>query len=44
MNKNTVKEILNNLSDKDFIEIFRENKTRIKQIEKKEKFFNFLEK
>ncbi|WP_342218963.1 transposase-like zinc-binding domain-containing protein [Spiroplasma endosymbiont of Amphimallon solstitiale] len=38
MNKNTVKEILNNLSDKDFIEIFRENKTRIKQIEKKEKF------
>ncbi|WP_342219221.1 hypothetical protein [Spiroplasma endosymbiont of Amphimallon solstitiale] len=44
MNKNTVKEILNNLSDKDFIEIFRENKTRIKQIEKKEKFFNYVEK
>jgi len=38
MNKNRVKEILNNLSDKDFIEIFRENKTRIKEIEKKEKF------
>lgn len=38
MNKNTVKENLNNLSDKDFIEIFRENKNRIKKIEKKEKF------
>lgn len=30
MNKNKVKEILNNLSDKDFIDIFRENKNRIK--------------
>lgn len=44
MNKNEIKEILNELSDDIFIEIFRENKNRIKQIEKKEKFKAFEQK
>lgn len=38
MNKNDVVEILDKLSDKDFIEIIRKSKNRIQKIEKKEKF------
>lgn len=37
MTKNEVMNNLNNLSDKDFIEIIRKSKTRIQKIEKKEK-------